>query len=39
MQDMPQRESSLKQGKMDLYWAYENMRIIDQIIKRYQNKV
>jgi adenosylhomocysteinase len=35
---MPQKVPSLKQGKMDLYWAYENMQIIDKIIKRYKNK-
>ncbi len=28
----------LRQGKMDLYWAHENMQIIDRIIKRYKNK-
>ena len=38
MKNMPQRVSSLKQGKMDLYWAYENMQIIDKIIKKYKNK-
>ncbi len=38
MQHMPQKVPSLKQGKMDVYWAYENMQIIDQIIKRYKNK-
>ncbi len=38
MKNMPQRVSSLKQGKMDLCWAYENMQIIDKIIKKYKNK-
>jgi adenosylhomocysteinase len=38
MQYVPQRVPSLKQGKMELYWASENMPIIDKIIKRYKNK-
>src|ERR687890_57568 len=38
MQNMPQKVPSLKQGEKDLYWAHENMQIIDQIIKRYKNK-
>jgi adenosylhomocysteinase len=28
----------LKQGKMEIYWAHENMQIIDHILKKYKNK-
>ncbi len=38
MRYMPQRVPSLKQGEMDLCWAYENMHFINHIIKRYRNK-